>query len=200
MSSPEPDLLTPSQYLESERKSELRNEYIDGRMREMPRTNIWHSTIGGNLLGEISSQLRRRACEVFNCGLRVKVSSTGMYTYADIVALCGKPELEDEHEDTLLNPSVIIEVFSDSSEAYDRGEKFANYRRIDSLREYVLVSQNKILVEHYRREKDQWRLSEVSGPDAVLHLESIDCHVAVSAIYEKVEFEPPGESLRTSLS
>jgi Uma2 family endonuclease len=114
-------------------------------------------------------------------------AGNGSYTYSDVVALCGEPELEDEYLDTLLNPSVIIEVLSDSTEAYDRGEKFANYRRIDSLREYVLVSQNKVRIEHYRREADKWALSEVSGPDAILHLESIDCHVPVSTIYEKVD-------------
>jgi Uma2 family endonuclease len=119
----------------------------------------------------------------------LKVSSTGLYTYPDIIALCGKPELEDAHCDTLLNPSVIIEVLSDSSEAYDRGEKFAHYRRLDSLSEYILISQKKIGVEHYRRDADEWILSEVGGTDAVLHLESIDCHVPVSTIYEKVDFD-----------
>jgi Uma2 family endonuclease len=190
MSSSAPSLITPSEYLDLERKAELRNEYVDGRMREMPRTNILHSLIGGNLLGELHSQLRRRACEVFASAFRVKVTSTGMYTYPDVVALCGKAELEDDHQDTLLNPSVIIEVLSESTEAYDRGEKFAHYRRLNSLREYVLVSQNQMRIEHYRRDEDQWVLSEVSGPDAVLHLEAIDCHVAVSTIYEKVEFDP----------
>ncbi len=189
MSLPEPSLLTPEEYLDIERKSEIRSEYINGRMIAMSGASWRHSIVGGNLFRELSSQLRGRACEAHTNDLRVKVSPTGMYTYPDIVALCGKAELEDEHLDTLLNPAVIIEVLSDSTEAYDRGEKFAHYRRIDSLREYVLVSQNKIRIEHYRRDADRWILSEVSGPDAVLHLESIDCHVAVSTIYEKVEFE-----------
>ena len=182
--------MTPSEYLELERKSEFRSEYIAGRMVAMSGSSLRHSLIGGNLLGEISSQMRGRDGEVYGKGLRVKVSLTGMYTYPDIVAVCGEVRLEDEHFDTLLNPTVIVEVLSESTEAYDRGEKFAHYRRLDTLREYVLVAQDKIRVEHFRREGEEWILSEVSGPDATLHLASIDCHIAVAAIYEKVEFDP----------
>lgn len=189
MSLPQPALITPQEYLDLERKSEIRSEYIDGEMFAMSGASERHILIVANLQGEIWSQLRGKPCKVYPTEMRVKVSPTGMYTYPDIAALCGKAELEDAHVDTLLNPSVIIEVLWDSTEAYDRGEKFAHYRRIDSLREYVLVSQNKIRVEHYRRDGDEWILSEISGADAVLPLESIDCHVAVSTIYEKVEFD-----------
>jgi Uma2 family endonuclease len=120
--------------------------------------------------------------------MRVKVAPTGMYTYPDLVALCGEPRFEDGHVDTLLNPSVIIEVLSPSTEAYDRGEKFAHYRRLETLREYVLVAQDKVRVEHYRREGEQWVLSEISDPRGTLHLPSVDCHVEVGAIYEKLDF------------
>lgn len=188
MSSPEPNLLTPSEYLAIERKSQTRSEYIPRRMVALPRSGRRHSLINGNLFREISSQLRGRAGEAHAIGLRIKVSATEMYAYPDIVALCAKPLFEDEHLDTLLNPSMIVEVLSDATEAHDRGEKFANYRRIDSLREYVLVSQDEMLIEHFRRPADAWILSDVSGPDAVLHLVSIDCHVPVSTIYEKVDF------------
>jgi Uma2 family endonuclease len=190
MSSPEPSLLTPSEYLALERKSEIRSEYIAGEMVAMSGASRRHAQIAGNLHGEIWTRLRGKACEVYVNDLRVKVNPTGLYTYPDIVALCGEALLEDEHLDTLLNPAVIVEVLSDSTEAYDRGEKFAHYRRLESLREYVLVSQNKIRIEHFRRAAEEWILTEVSGPDAVLHLESVDCHIAVSAIYEKVEFNP----------
>ncbi len=188
MSSPKLSLLTPVEYLELERKSEIRSEYIAGRMYAMSGASRRHALIAGNLHGEIWSRLRGRDCEVYMNDLRVKVSPTGMYTYPDIVAVCGEVRLEDEHFDTLLNPTVIVEVLSESTEAYDRGEKFAHYRRLDTLREYVLVAQDKIRIEHFRREGEEWILSEVSGPDATLHLGSIDCHVAVAAIYEKVEF------------
>ncbi len=190
MSLPEPTLLTPEAYLDIERKSEIRSEYIAGRMFAMSGASERHALIAINLQGEIWSQMKGRPCKVYPSDMRVKVSPTGMYTYPDVAALCGKAEFEDGHIDTLLNPTVIIEVLSDSTELYDRGKKFAHYRRIDSLREYVLVSQNEMRIEHYRREEDRWIYSEVSGPDTVLHLESIDCHVAVGAIYERVEFDP----------
>jgi Uma2 family endonuclease len=190
MSSPNPSLLTPGEYLELERKSAFRSEYIAGRMYAMSGASRRHSLITGNLYRELSTQLLGRRCEAHMIDLRLKVSPSGMYTYPDIVAICGEVLLEDEHFDTLLNPTVIVEVLSGSTEAYDRGEKFAHYRRIDSLREFVLVAQDKIRVEHFRREGQEWVLSEVSGPDAMLHLGSIDCHVPVAAIYDKVEFDP----------
>jgi Uma2 family endonuclease len=148
--------MTPGEYLELERKSEIRSEYIAGRMIAMSRSSLRHSLIAGNLLDEVSSQMRGRDGEAYAKGLRVKVSLTGMYTYPDVVAVCGEVRLEDEHFDTLLNPMVIVEVLSESTEAYDRGEKFAHYRRLDSLREYVLVAQDKVRVEHFRREGEEW--------------------------------------------
>jgi Uma2 family endonuclease len=189
MSSPKPSLLTPGEYLELERKSEFRNEYIAGRIFAMSGASRRHGLIAGNLFRELSSQMRGRTCEAHMNDLRVKVSPTSMYTYPDIVAVCGEVLLEDEHLDTLLNPTLIVEVLSESTEAYDRGEKFAHYRRLDSLREFVLVAQDKIRIEHFRREGEEWILSEVSGPEATLHLGSIDCHVAVAAVCEKVEFD-----------
>ena len=147
-----------------------------------------HYLITTNLLRALLIQTDGRACRVFTSDVRIKVSPTGMYTYPDIVGVCDEPRFEDGYTDTLLNPQVIVEVLSESTEAYDRGEKFAHYRRLDSLREYVLVSQDKIRIERFRRDGEEWILSEVSDPDATLHLESIDCHVAVAAIYEKVEF------------
>jgi Uma2 family endonuclease len=120
----------------------------------------------------------------------VKVSPTGMYTYPDVVAVCGEPHLEDAHFDTLLNPQIIVEVLSESTEAYDRGEKFAHYRRLDTLCEYVLVAQDRVRVERYVRDGEQWVLSEISDPDGALHIASVDCDVMLAEIYEKVEFDP----------
>lgn len=134
--------------------------------------------------------MRGRACEVYAVGMRVKVSQTGAYIDPDIVAVCGEPLLEDAHFDTLLNPQVIVEVLSESTEAYDRGEKFAHYRRLDTLREYVLVAQDKIRVEHYVRKGEQWILTEISDSAGVLHLASVECNVVLAEMYEKVEFDP----------
>jgi Uma2 family endonuclease len=182
--------MTPGEYLQLQRKSDVRSEYIAGRVFAMSGASRRHSLIAGNFHRELSSQMRGRACEAHMIDMRVKVSPTGMYTYPDIVAVCGEVLLEDEHVDTLLNPTVIVEVLSESTEAYDRGEKFAHYRRLETLREYVLVAQDKIRIEHFRREGEEWILSEIGGPDASLRLGSIDCRVEVAAIYEKVEFNP----------
>ena len=190
MSSPNPVLLTPGEYLDLERRSEIRSEYVAGRMFAMSGASRRHVLITSNLVRELSGQMRGRACEAYVSDMRVKVSPTGMYTYPDIVAVCGEARFEDEHIDTLLNPTVIVEVLSESTEAYDRGEKFAHYRRLDTLREFVLVAQDKIRIEHFRREGEEWILSEVSGPDATLHLVSIDCHIGLAAIYEKIDFNP----------
>ena len=191
MTAPGRDYLTAAEYLDIERKAEIKSEYIAGRMYAMSGVSRQHSLIAGNLHSAFHDQLRSRNCEVHMADVRVKVSPTGMYTYPDVTAVCGEARFEDKHVDTLLNPTVIVEVLSESTEAYDRGEKFAQYRRIESLREYVLVAQNKVRVEHYRREGEEWILSEISDPDGTLHLPSIDCHVTLAAIYEKVQFAPP---------
>jgi Uma2 family endonuclease len=187
MSAPSTDFITAAEYLEIERKAEIKSEYIAGRMYAMSGASRQHNLIAGNTLSEIHPQLRGKDCQAYVSDMRVKVSPTGIYTYPDVVAVCGEPRFEDAHVDTLLNPTVIVEVLSRSTEAYDRGEKFAHYRRIESLREYVLVAQDKIRIEHYRRDGEEWVLSEISDPAGILHLPSIDCQVSVAAMYEKVE-------------
>lgn len=182
--------MTPAEYLALERKAETKSEYIGGRMYAMSGVSRRHSLIAGNLHGEIGAQFRSRNCEAHMAQMRVKVSPSGVYTYPDVVAVCGEARFEDAEVDTLLNPTVIIEVLSPSTEAYDRGEKFVQYRRIDTLREYVLVSQEQLRIEHYRREGSEWVLTEISDSDGTLNLPSIDCHIAMSAIYEKIEFDP----------
>jgi Uma2 family endonuclease len=180
---------TPEQYLALERKAEYKSEYINGQIYAMPGASREHNLIAGNIFGELRALLRGKPCEAYVSDMRVKVSPTGMYTYPDVIAVCDGPRFEDEHGDTLLNPTVIVEVLSPSTEAYDRGEKFAHYRRLDSLSDYVLVSQDKARVEHYARhgnEGSQWVLTEVSGLDGVLRLASIGCEVALRDVYDKV--------------
>jgi Uma2 family endonuclease len=180
---------TPEEYLALERKAEYRSEYIDGRIYAMPPSNRWHSLITGNIGASIHLQLRGQPCEVYMVSLRVRVHEPAMYAYPDVAALCGEAQLEDKHLDTLLNPSVIIEVLSESTERYDRGAKFMHYRRLESLQEYVLVSQQRPLVERYVRHGTEWVLTEISDLEqGVLTLESIGCAVALRDIYERVEF------------
>lgn len=178
-------VLTPAEYLVLERRSETRNAYVARRMVSMPRSNRDHALITGNVSAEINRQLRTTRSEVYAVAMRVKIAASGIYTYPDIVAVSDEPQCEDAEADTLLNPTVIVEVFSPATEAYDRGEKFAHYRRLESLREYVLVAQNAIRIEHYRRNGDQWIRSDVGD---TLDLPSIGCSVSVAAIYEKVVF------------
>ncbi len=186
MTSVAKDYYTPQEYLALERAAEYKSEYINGQIYAMSGASRGHNLIAGNVFRDISSQLRGRPCEVYVSDMRVQVSPTGMYTYPDVVAVCDEPRFEAE--DTLLNPTVIVEVLSPSTEAYDRGEKFAHYRRLASLTDYLLVSQDKVRLEHYTRQSggDQWILTEVSGLDGVLHLASIDCKLALSNVYEKV--------------
>ena len=197
MSTTETALASVAEYLEMELHSEIRHEYINGQVYEMsPGAADAHHLICWNLLSAFSAQLRNRPCRVYHADMRVKVSPTGMYTYPDIAALCAKPQLEKfKGVDTLLNPSVIIEVLSPTTESYDRGDKFEHYSHIESLQEYVLVSQNRMHVDHFVRDDASWRLSKLSDPDALLRLASIACEVPLAEIYRGVEF-PPADGAR----
>lgn len=179
---------TPEQYLAMERQAAHRSEYVNGRVYALAGASHRHNVIVGNTFGELRSRLRGRPCVTYVNDMRVKVIETGLYTYPDVAALCGDPQFEDGHTDNLLNPSVIVEVLSDSTERYDRGEKFAHYRRLESLREYVLVSQHRMRVELFVRQGEHWVLTELDGPDAVLPLESVGCSIPLGSIYEQVEF------------
>jgi Uma2 family endonuclease len=186
--------LTPQQYLALERKSEVKHEYHAGVMYAMPGTSREHNLIAGNLFAEIRAQLRDRPCEAYMSDIRVLVGPTGLYTYPDVMAVCGEPRFEDREVDTLLNPMAIIEVLSPTTEAYDRGKKFGHYRRLESLREYVLVSQDEVRVERYTRRGDEWVLTELSRLEDSLRLESIGCEVSLREIYAKVVFAGPAEA------
>lgn len=196
MSTPESALVSPAEYLEIELHSEIRHEYVNGRMYAMPGASDAHHLIATNILRALLIQTQDRPCRVYHADMRVKVSPTGMYTYPDFSALCGKPRFEDfKGVDTLLNPSVIVEVLSPTTELYDRGDKFEHYRRVETLQEYVLVSQKRMLVEQFVRDGADWRLSELSDPQALLHLAPIGCEIGVADIYRGVEF-PSIESSR----
>jgi Uma2 family endonuclease len=179
---------TPQEYVALERKAAYKSEYINGFIFAMAGASHRHNLIVVNVAREVSLQFKGRPCEIYVSDMRVNVSETGLYTYPDVVALCDEPRFEDAELDTLLNPSVIVEVLSESTEAYDRGEKFAHYRRLASLAEYVLIAQDKIRVEHYARQGEQWVLSEISDPGGTLHLASVGCDLALREIYDRVEF------------
>jgi Uma2 family endonuclease len=179
---------TPEEYLAHEREAAYKSEYIAGQVVAMSGVSREHSLINGNLFRVLSSQLLDRPCEVHASDMRVKVSARGLYTYPDIAVVCGDTQYEDDQVDTLLNPTLIVEVLSPSTEAYDRGVKFGYYRQLPSLREYLLVAQDRMLVEHFVREDDGWLLTETTDPGAVVRLPSINCEVPLAEIYRKIVF------------
>jgi len=177
---------TAEQYLEMERRADTKNEFINGQIYAMSGANRIHNQITFNLAGLLHSQLRGRPCEAYVTDMRVKISSTGMYTYPDVAALCGEAHFEDTHLDTLINHTLIIEVLSPSTEAYDRGGKFSHYRKIQSLMEYVLIAQDWYSVERFLRQENQWLFSESTDLSDTVHLQSIQCDLLLRDIYDKV--------------
>ena len=181
--------LTPEEYLEFERKSEEKHEYFGGEIFAMSGAKWNHNVIAWNIGGELRQKLKDKKCSVCPGDLRVFVPATGLYTYPDLVVVCGEPKFQDDVFDTLLNPVLIIEVLSESTESYDRGKKFQHYRSIKSLREYVLVSQDEARIEKYVKQGNGfWVLSEAAGLDAEIKFDSIDCVIALSEVYDKVNF------------
>jgi Uma2 family endonuclease len=181
--------MTPEEYLAIERQADTRSEYLNGEMFAMNGGDRWHNLVKTNLSGELSMQLKGRTCEVYSSDQRVHIPATGLYTYPDVVVVCGEPRFEDGLLDTLLNPKLIVEVLSPTTEAYDRGEKFEHYQSIDSLMEYLLVNPARSRVEHYlRQDGNHWFLTVLESLDATLALTSIQCHLALAEIYDKVVF------------
>ena len=180
--------VTPEEYLAAERRSEIKHEYDRGFIIAMAGASRWHNVITSSLNREISTQLKGRPCETYANDMRILVADTGLYTYPDLVIACGEPRFLDAETDTLINPVAIVEVLSPSTEAYDRGKKFAHYRRIPSLVEFVLVAQDRPLVERFTRRGDEWALATFEGLDATLALESAGVRVPLREIYDRVDF------------
>jgi len=179
---------TPEEYLAIERNAEYKSEYLNGEIFAMSGASRKHNLIVWNISAALHGQLRKRRYEVYAGGMRVRVSDTGLYTYPDLAIVCDAPRFDDDMFDILLNPQVIIEVLSKSTESYDRGAKFAHYRTIDSLSDYLLISQDKPMVEHYvRHGKKSWLLSEYANPDDVICISSVGCELAIADIYEKTD-------------
>lgn len=183
---------TAEEYLALERKAPFKSEYYRGEIFAMSGASREHNLIAGNLFSSIRSQFLDRPCETFMSDMRVRVLPTGLYTYPDVVAVCGEPRFEDDEVDTLINPTLVIEVLSPSTERYDRGAKFGQYRRIESLREFLLASQDEVLVEHYVRHGEEWVLTAYDRRETVLKLDSIGCEVSLRDAYSKVDVPEGG--------
>jgi Uma2 family endonuclease len=182
-------LLSAQEYLARERRADYRSEFFRGEMFAMAGASWEHTLIKDNFAGEARNQFKDGPCRVVTSDLRVKVNATGLYTYPDVVIVCDEPQFEDEVMDTLLNPQVIVEVLSDSTEKYDRGTKFAHYRQLPSVREYVLIAQDRPLVERYVRQGDDtWLLTALSELTETFAFGTIAAQIALADIYRVVKF------------
>jgi Uma2 family endonuclease len=192
--------LTQEQYLEIERKAEFKSEYYQGEMFAMAGAKEGHNLVVGNVHGELRQQLRPRPCRAYMSDMRVRVSPSGFYTYPDVTIVCGEPQFLDEQRDTLLNPNLIVEVLSPSTEAYDRGRKFKHYRSVESINQYLLVSSEQIGAELFTRQPDgSWHLITVSRLEDWLDLQSVGCRLALADVYQKVDLtDSPGSDKQTA--
>jgi len=180
--------VTEERYLTFERAAEFRHEFLDGTIVIRPWASVRHATLQINLIGELNTPRRGPGYEVFGSDLCVRVSSR-VYTYPDLTIVRGRPKIKDEHNDVLLNPTVLFEVLSPSTEYRDRGIKLRRYREIESLSDYILVAQDQIGIEQYTRgDANTWTLRDHQRTEDILHIPSIGVSVPVSAIYERIEF------------
>jgi Uma2 family endonuclease len=181
--------VTPEEYLEYDRRSEIKHEYYNGEMFAMAGGSRAHAVIGTNIVVALGQQFKGRQCELYSGNLRLRITKTGLYTYPDVMVVCGEAKLADDQKDTLLNPVLIIEVRSPSTGDYDRGKKFEDYRTLPSLLEYLTVAQNEPHIEHWARQpEDRWLLTEYRDPAQTLQLASIGCTLPLSEMYDKIEF------------
>jgi Uma2 family endonuclease len=192
MSTQPKSFLTPEQYLEIERKAPHKSEYLNGEIFAMSGGSEEHNTLAVNLTVLLHPQVRKRGCKLFANDMRVRVTPAGLYAYPDIIVVCDKPQFIDASVDTLLNPTFLAEVLSPSTEAYDRGRKFEYYQMLESLRQYLLVAQDRMHADLLTRQPDGgWLLTGASKPEDTLDLQSIGGKVTLADLYEDVALPPP---------
>lgn len=182
--------VTPEEYLAAERLSETRSEYIDGGVFPMPGGSLNHNLIATNLIVELVAQLRTTPCRVLGMDLKVRMLESRKFFYPDVVVVCDEPRFHDDRKDIVLNPVLVGEVLSKSTEAFDRGAKFEAYQTLETLKEYLLVAQDAPRVEQYVRDEDgSWKYKSASGLESTLTLPSIRCTLNLAAVYDKVDFK-----------
>lgn len=180
--------LTSEEYLAWERKSDTKHEYLRGEIIAMSGASFAHNIITANITTALNNQLMRSDCIAIASDMRVRTQPEASYFYPDVLVVYGEPRFEDNTFDTFLNPVVLVEVLSPSTETYDRGEKFKHYQQLTSLREYILISQNEARVKLYRRQEAQWKSAEFCAIEDTFALTSIDCELALENIYRRVDF------------
>lgn len=181
--------LTPEEYLDWERASDAKHEYLNGNLIPVAGSSFAHNLIQFNLIANLKPQLPRTGCRGFGSAMRVKSGAAPIYSYPDLAIVCGEPALVTDHADTLLNPILLLEILSPATEQYDRGEKFAHYQQIPALEEYVLVAQETPRIEHFVRQDDgTWRWSAVAGLDETITLPTIGCTLLLADVYDQLDF------------
>lgn len=189
MSSVPKHFITTDEYLHRERKAEFRSEYFRGEMFAMAGASANHNLIVLNGGASLRDQLKKKPCRVYPSDLKLRIEATGLYTYPDLSVVCGEPQLDTDAGDVLLNPIVLIEVLSDSTEAYDRGKKFEHYRTIPSLKHYVLIAQDRHSIDCFTRSDDErWSLTSCQGLEEKVALDAIECELEAAEVYDKVVF------------
>ena len=200
MSSAAKTKLTVAEYLAFERSSESKHEFFDGELFAMTGGTPAHSLIASNFIREAGNALKDRPCVVYTSDLRVKVNATGLYTYPDVTIVCGEQKFDDDQRDTLINPTIVVEVLSKSTASYDRGPKSKHFRKIDSLQALILIEQDGPVVEVYRRQSDgKWILSDATELTESIAIEPIGIPIPLAEIYRNVTFPEPGPSSETGL-
>ena len=181
--------VTPEEYLEIERHAEYKSEYYNGEIFALAGASHYHNLIALNFATFLNSRLKEKNCYVYNNDMRLFIESYSLYTYPDIMVICGEIKFGDDRKDIVLNPLLIIEVLSKSTESYDRGKKFEFCRSIPSLKEYIMVSSDRTLIETYSKdEKKQWVLKDENSPEASAQISSLDLQIPLKDIYFKVDF------------
>jgi Uma2 family endonuclease len=179
--------LSPEEYLTLERRAEFKSEYVDGVMYAMAGGSERHNLIAANVIISIGSQLRDHPCRVYPSDLKVRVPNSRRFFYPDVSIVCGETLFADDERDVVLNPVIVVEVLSESTAAFDRGKKFQSYQQIESLREYLLVSQDEYVVEHFlRQDAGHWLYTKAGGLEETLALPTVKCQLALSDVYSKV--------------
>jgi len=188
--------ISEQEYLRREREAAYKSEYFQGEVFAMVGGSPNHSLIAANFVREAGNALKGKPCLVFTSDLRVRVDPSGLYTYPDASIVCGELQFADDQRDTLTNPTVIIEVLSESTEKYDRGRKANSYRQIASLQELVLVAQDRPHVERFTRQATvDWLFHEELDLEALFELPSMGFAIALAEIYRNVQFPPDEDSL-----
>lgn len=181
-------LLSESEYLEEERKALTKSEYYKGEVFAMSGASKNHNRIVATLIGELYAYSKGKSCKVYPSDLRVNNPENGLYTYPDVTIVCGKEEYLDEEFDTLLNPTVIMEVLSPTTEGYDRGTKFKLYRSIPSLQNYIMISSTDFSAEVYTRmDNDEWNLNMAKEKEGSIHISALDFDLSLNDVYAQVE-------------